>query len=897
MPGGALVGRDRELGTILDLLRRDGGALLLHGDAGAGKTALLAAATEIAAASGTPVLRTDGIEGETGLTYASLHRLLEPILPWSGRLSRPERRVLLTALGLDHGPPPQRLAVTTAVLTLLAHARGDGALLVVVDDLPWLDRMSAAVLAFVARRLTGSRIALLGASRTGETSFFDDGGLPVLAVAALDDDSAATLVDRSFPLLAPRRRRQVLDQAAGNPLALLTLPTLTGSRHDTAAPTDRLFAGRLAPLPPQTRRTLLLAALDTTGDLGVLQAASGGDAIDDLAPAELAGLIAIDAESRRIVFRHPLMRSAVLAMSSAERRRDLHAALAAHLPDQPDRRAWHLATAATAADEPIAAQLEQAADRTLRRGDPVGAVATLLRAADLTPPGRQRSRRLARAAFLGAEITGDIGIVPGLLAGSSPPGDILDAAVATSAFLLNGEGDLDAAYRLLLSALTDRPALDGDDPTTVDALWFLIAICAFGGSADRWQPLGHLFDRCDPPAPRYLTVVARTFGDPAYQALPVLTELDEMIGRLNREPDPARVARIAIAGAYVDRLHDDRPWMIEVLQHGRSGGAITSQIQIGVIVANDSFHGGQWDEALDLCTEGDELCTTHGYQLLRWLYVHQGAVIAAARGHHDRARAAADDMTRWAAPRGVELLLRYAHGIRALALLGQGDFHGAFTHATAITPAGRIQPYVPYALWTAQDLVESAVRAGLRNEAARHVAVLQELNIPQMSPRRAMVVSGAAGMVAADRYADHFEAALAVDGAGRWPFEQARIQLFYGRRLRHDRRTGDARRHLGDAYDTFRRLGATPWSGLATRELRAIGAPSPAARGTAVALTPHQREVVRLAAAGLSNKQIAERLFLSPRTVATHLYQAFPKLGVTSRAALRDALEQEPDVT
>jgi DNA-binding CsgD family transcriptional regulator len=902
-----LVGREHELKVVEEFVLRaasDGDALVLYGEAGVGKTVLLDAAEEADAASAVPVIRTVGVEVEMDLAYAALYRLLTPFLPQLDGLSAQQRRTLATALGLDEGPPPDRLAVSNAVLLLLGLARGDGPLLVIVDDLPWLDRMSAAVLAFVAGPLAGARIGFLGAFRTGESSFFDGGGLAAVEVMPLGQTAAAGLVDRRFPALAPRVRQQVLAEAAGNPLALLELPARVAERsHERqTAPLplsqrlEHLFAARVDPLPAETRRALLLAALDATGDLGILVAAFGADAIDDLAPAERAQLIRVNGERRRLAFRHPLMRSAVIAMSTDQQRRDLHAAIAAQMPDQPDRRAWHLAEAAEIPDESIAVLLEQTADRILRRGDAVGALTALLRAADLTPAGRDRSRRLARAAYVGAEVTGDIASVPRLLADAqhADPGgsDALSAAVATAAYLLNGEGDVNAAHRMLFGAIAAREVLDGDDSGLIEALWFLIAICVFGGRAELWQPLDGLMGRFRPAPPRYLTVLAKAFGDPAHQALPVLDELDGLIGGLSQEPDPAYVARVAIAGAYVDRQRACRGPVQAVVDHGREGGAVTSQIQTEVILANDDFFSGQWDEALELCDEGIRLCELHGYPLLRWLYVHQDAVIAAARGRTERARAAAEAMTRWAAPRGVGLLRAYGHGIEALLSLGRGKYQEAFVHASSITPPGKLQPYAPYALWTALDLVEAAVRAGLRTEAARHAAALRDMHIPAISPRLALVTAGTAGMVSPDgRFADHFEAALAVDGAQRWPFDRARIQLSYGQRLRHGRAMAEARRHLSDAFDTFQRLDATPWSALAGKELRAAGgARGKLQAGGIAALTPQQREIAMLAAAGLTNKQIAERLFLSPRTVSTHLYQIYPKLGVTTRAGLRDAL-------
>jgi len=884
----------------------EGAALLLYGEAGVGKTVLLDVAERAAEQASTPVLRTVGVEVETDLTYAGLHRLLSPLLPQLPRLSTQQRRALETALGLDEGSRPDRLAVSAAVLSVLRLAGGDGALLVIVDDLPWLDRTSAAVLAFIARRLTGTRIGFLGAFRTGDLSYFDGGGLAELEIPPLDRTAAQCLLDERFPGLAPRPRNRLLDEAGGNPLALLELPARAGRRPPEEAPLrhrlQNLFAARVDPLPPATRRMLLLAALDATGDLGVLAAAGDTEqAMDDLAPAEREQLIRIDTDRRQLVFRHPLMRSAVVAMSAPPERRALHAALAAQLTDQPDRRAWHLAEAADKPDESTAVLLEQTAQRIRRRGDAVGAVAALRRAAELSPAGPDRGRRLAQAAYIGAEITGDIGDVPQLLAdaGRANGGDAaaLAAAIAASAYQLNREGDVDAAYRTTLGAIADRETFDADDHPLVEALWYLIAICTFGGRAELWEPLNDLLKRLRPEPPRYLAVIAKTFGDPAHQAIPVLGELDEMIDLLGREPDPARIARVAIGAAYVDRMRACRGPLQRVLTHGRDGGAVTSQLQVEVIVANDYFHAGQWDEALEMCREGIRLCETHGYPLLRWLFVHQRAAIAAGRGQSDAVRSPIDDMMRWAAPRGVELLLAYGHGVDALLALGQGRYRQAFDHAALVSPPGTLRPYVPSALWIVHDLVESGVRAGRTAEAARHVAAIQDAGIAAISPRLAMVAAGTAGMVAPDgRFADHFENALAVPGAERWPFGLARFQLFYGERLQDARATGDARRHLSAAFDTFQRLGARPWAAYAGSALRATGwAPRSLPQLHAAAqLTPQQRQIAELAAAGLTNKQIAERLFLSPRTVGTHLYQIFPKLGVTSRAALRDALANEP---
>jgi DNA-binding CsgD family transcriptional regulator len=271
-------------------------------------------------------------------------------------------------------------------------------------------------------------------------------------------------------------------------------------------------------------------------------------------------------------------------------------------------------------------------------------------------------------------------------------------------------------------------------------------------------------------------------------------------------------------------------------------------------------------------------------------------LVAAARGNETATRALTDEMTLWATPRGVGSYLSCASHARALAALGRGRYEDAYRHACGISRAGELASHVPPALLVVMDLVEAAVRTGRASEATAHVAAATEAGIAAISPRLALLVKASAAIAAADHEAvGLFEEALAVPGTDRWPFELARVRLSYGERLRRVKSTTEARTQLADAIDTFERLGARPWAARAGNELRATGLSVGAAGVTGPAsLTPQQREIALLAAAGLTNKQIAERLFLSPRTVAAHMRQLFPKLGVASRAALRDALADLP---
>jgi DNA-binding CsgD family transcriptional regulator len=794
--------------------------------------------------------------------------------------------------------------VSNAALALLRHAATTRPVLLILDDVQWLDRASAVVLGLVARRLAGSRVGLLAASRSGEKSFLERGGLPEHELKRLDHASATLLLQDRFPALAPRARERLLAEAQGNPLALLELPVALPVLQRNASGTlptflplsrrlQALFAQRLGNLPPATRYLLLLAVLDGTGDLGVLGGAVGRRGIEDLAPAERTRLVYVDGRAGRLTFRHPLTTSALFELSTSDERRRAHEVLAGLMMDQPERRAWHLAEAALGPDEEVATLLQRAAHLTLRRGDAVGAIAALLRAADLSPAGSDRSRRLAMAAYLGADVTGDLRSVPRLLeeARRADPGaGSLAAAVAASAHLLNGDGDIDTAHHLLVGAIQLMPGpYDAHDGILMDALFTLLLVCFFGGRSELWEPFDAALARVTPRPPETLAVLSGTFSDPARTAAPVLDRLDALVAGLRGETDPVAIVRIGIAAAFVDRLPGCREALWRVVRDGRRGGAITSAIDALFLLGNDGLLAGEWDTVARVCEEGLSLCDTHQYRMLMWPGLFLQAMVAAARGDDSQVNTLTDEMTRWAAPRRVESVRAYAAHAKTLSALGRGDYENAYQHASAVSPPGILASHVPQALWLVMDLTEAAVRSGRAAEAAAHAAAAHEAGIAAISPRLALITAGSAAIAALGRQGSElFERALAVPGTDRWPFDLARIQLAYGERLRRLKVTASAREQFTAALETFQRLGARPWAARAVNELRATGLP--VGQADAPTLTPQQREIAMLAASGLSNKQIAERLFLSPRTVATHLYQLFPKLGVTSRAALRDAL-------
>lgn len=901
-----LVSREQELAFLHGFVTRavvDGGSQLVVGEPGVGKTVLLEAAAARAAAMGVRVLRASGVEFEAGVSFAGIHQVLLPLAEELRGFDPRHRKSIDVVLGLRDELAPDQLATATAIIALLSHAGGRRPVLVVVDDMQWLDRASSVLLGIVARRLSGTPVGLLGAVRTGENSLFESAGLTELEIGSLDHDAASTLLTEAFPGLAPIARSRVLAEAQGNPLALLELPTASIGHGPTLesipprAPVSRRlqshFARRIGILPAGAQHQLLLAALDGGGAPGTAMRVSR-DRLEDLGPAEHAQLVHVDPVTRRLQFRHPLTRAAVVELSSAEQRRRAHQQLAERLPPDDERRAWHLAEAATDPDEEIAALLEEAATRTQRRGDPVGAIALLLRSADLSPDLDDHHRRVMFATYLGMDVTGDL-TDPHQLLGELRPGHShsVATAVAAAAYSINSGGDVDATHRLLIGAVDGAQIpTDGWDQPMAEAVYVLNANCSFGSRADLIADYRAALARLKLKPPEILGLLGDTFLEPARFAGRSLARLDAAIEEIDDQTDHVQAVRLGIAAMYVDRLAGCRDALWRVIDHGRTGGAITSAIKAFALLGFDGLHTGDWDGVVSIAEEGLELAERHRYRLMGGFLGYDQAMVAAARGENARAQELTDELVRWASPARIGFVLQLAAHANALSALSSGDFDVAYHHARQVCTPGTVPAHAPAALWVLQDLVEAAVRAGRMDQASAHADDIRAAGIGEISPRLSLVSQGATALVASeDDYVQAFDQALAVPGASRWPFQLARLQLAYGERLRRSRANGRGRDHLHAALTTFRRLGATPWETRAANELRASGQRVDA-RGPRVlrTLTPQQREIALLAAEGLTNKQIGERLFLSPRTVSTHLYQLFPKLGITSRAALRDAL-------
>ncbi|MCD9587627.1 helix-turn-helix transcriptional regulator [Streptomyces sp. 8ZJF_21] len=900
-----MVGRESESAAVLDLTS---GVLVLTGEPGAGKSTLLGLAADRHRGR---VLRMTGSESEANLTFAGLHQLLRPVLGETTRLPGRQRSALLGAVGLAdggfegsdfgdpgrgdtgsegtgredgrHGGPPDRLLLGVALLTLLSDLARQSPVLVVADDLQWIDAGSLELLAFAARRIGDEPLAVLAGTRDaregirgGATAPFS--GFPLLTLAPLDATAAGLLLDRQpYPPTGSRRLR-ILDQAAGNPLALIELARANGACDAGSAdsadaellpPTDRLmrvFAADLEALPEPTRRALLLAAADDRAVAGRIEA---------LAPAEAAGLLRITGGGRdgsRARFRHPLIRSAIYHSVPLAARRQAHRDLAALLSAEPDRRAWHLAAAAEGPDEEIAVALEASAARARERGGYTAATTALERAAELSPERRDRARRLVAAA--GAAVsTGQPHWVRRLAARAAALTD--DPALSAEASLRVGQvltlsTEHDTAMSLLLRA--------AEDPRLHRAAVASASVAGFYAGDEEYRLAVRARAQDDPWT---LSVTDPTaHRSERVAAIPALLE--------RADGDPARLISLGAMAWLLDetalavRIFDD------ALHRWRLGG--TLPIGLGCSAGWAYLDHGLWAQARTAAvnTSSAGAGLPHLDAAARSL---EAAALALA-GRTDEARTAGSAALSLVDPhrsRAVAVRARWALGMAAVA---DGDHLGAYEQFRLLFTADGDPVHYACSYAGLAELAAAAVRIGNGTEAAAIVERTADRLAEDPSPRMRILIHRARALLEPSGAEPHFTAALAEPEGRQWPFERAQILLDHAEWLRRRHRVTEARHQLNTALETFRRLGARSWIDRTQAELRAAGVESaPATPDALTSLSPQQQHIIRLAAQGLSNREIGERLFLSPRTVGSHLYRSFPKLGVTARSQLRDLLE------
>jgi DNA-binding CsgD family transcriptional regulator len=909
MTAGSLVGREPEkkrLAALIHGAAEHGDVLILHGEAGVGKSALLAEAGRLAAAAGMRVLTTIGVESEQHLPYAGLHQVVFPIRSGVGALPAPQRDALQAAIGMTDDAVPDVYLVGLAVLNLLADVAAEAPVLLVAEDAHWLDHASVDVLTFVARRLDSEPMVLLAAVRDGVHSRITEAALPSLAVVRLSDDASATLLDSVAPGLGLTTRRRLLDEAAGNPLALTELPKAVESATGlpVAGPLpltvrlERTFTAQLSELPPDTRTILPIAALnDSAAVAETLEAATsilGADAGSAmLEPAVAAQLVHL--QGGLISFRHPLIRSAMVQTLSAEQRQQAHMALAGVLGSQPDRRAWHLAAASPGTDEAVGTDLVYVAQRAQRRGMVTAAIAALLESARLSAVTLRRVERLLWAADLSVE-SGRRDVVQRVLAEVETM-ELTTQQQARVAWIRGGfdDGMRDHSVGALeLSQLAQSVAADGDVALATRILWSAALRCFWsepGAKARHHIEAAADALLTDTKDPRLLAILA--YAVPIERGATVVDGLARPSGQ--KASGPLEERFLGTAALLVGAFDHAARLNAASLSGLRAQGRLALLARARAAQAFSSARLGDLGVAIPAAEEARRLTQETDQPFVFGIVCASQAEIAALRGDHEQADQLAAEAERAGLAVGARPILATVQTARGLSALGQGRFADAFAHLRRMHDPDDPAFQVALRCYALPELVDAAVRSAQPDAVADVVEQIESFSRTSSSPAMAVGLRYARAVLATGDEAEPlFSEALRTVPSG-WPFQRAWAQLAYGEWLRRKRRTADSRPHLRAARETFDALGIIPWSERARDELRAAGEGSP--RRTADArdeLTAHELHIAQLAAEGLTNREIGQRLYLSHRTVSTHLHRIFPKLGVTARTELKTVLHTAP---
>ncbi|MFE9445426.1 ATP-binding protein [Streptomyces sp. NPDC006602] len=921
-PSEKAVGRESELARIAQIVfsepSDDASTLVLVGEPGSGKSTLLKAATVEANRRGFDVLSCAGNREELTLEYGALHQLLKPVLHQLPDVPLPQRSALSRAFGVhpsDVQPADggqDRFLVGLAALNLLLMCARRKPLTVVVDDLQWLDACSLETLLFVARRISDEPVGLLAAVRDDSTGASMWSEFERLTVGPLPDEAAGHLLDTQPVIPRGWVRGQVLRLAEGNPLALVELArsaskigtsTSEGSIGVAASLLTRLGntpAERLTALPKATRRMLLIMAVAEAPDTGAaMSAASASEpdgGIEAWSAAEEAELVRL--VGGQVRFRHPLMRSVVYGAASFAERREAHLLLAENSAGDPDRRAWHLAAASWAPDESVAGALVETADRARRRGGYWGAAAALERAGQLSEDGWLRARRWLDACEL-AMRAGEPWWVESLavkVATTTDDAAMLMEAVQRRGWALSVTGRHEAALSELLPLAMDT--VDTAPTTALDAV-VRGAVVVYSGGDEVFRRLAvELLSRIPGDAGSLCEHVwARACCDPFGDRRSLMELLDRAATEVDGEPYGIKL--LGGAAWVLDETASAVRWLGSALEHLRSVTAMGSDVVLEQLLALAQFDAGAWDAARSSAQNARRVAAENNLETVEWAALYVDATVSALRGDTDRARGAIER-----AVAGTDVSERRALGVRAAMVRAavaavEGDHSMEFELLRELFTAGPDPRPVHYhrSFYGVGDLAAAAVRAGRQSEAAAVVDSVERQLGEGMSPRLRLIVGRARALLCEGEEAEAlFRAVVEDPRAEQWPFERAVTAMEFGEWLRRRRRMGDARGELARALTVFERLEARPWVERTVGELRACRAPVRGAEQgpqAAERLTPQQLQIARLAATGLTNRQIGERLFLSARTVGFHLYQVFPKLGISSRGQLRDALDRD----
>ncbi|SOE79588.1 AAA ATPase domain-containing protein [Streptomyces sp. OV198] len=872
MGAAVLVGRDREIAVLARLLERtppSGAVLLMLGDPGIGKSSLLHEAESSGRARGFRILRLAGVECEATLPFAGLHQMVGPVLDQVSLLPRHEREALLAAFGLVEGLPPEPFLINLAVVDLLAAVAADRPVLVLADDVQWLDPQSHEVLTFVGRRVAGP-VVIVAVMRRGHTGPFLHAGFPELTVGGVDDDAAAQILSAHAPGLTPTEQRRIRREALGNPLALRELPIALaalpsgGLRPLTLS--DRLehaFAGRGAELPSATRDGLLVAAVDPADDLAEIIAGTSalrGEPVtpEVFDPAQAVGLVTV--EEGRVAFLHPLMRSGILQAESLARHQSAHRALADIL-DEVYRRTWHRAQSIVGPDDRIADALEANAAQALSRGAVFAAINDLERSAELTSWSALRGHRLLMAAGHAFGM-GREDIVHELLQ-SAARTDLTDLDRARMEWLREmfdrTPGGAARVNELCDLALRSAPA---DPDLALDILLAAALRSWWGdtGPAARARVVACV-DRLPEMAgdPRY--VLALAAGEPVLRARQVVEALAGMSP--GGDADALRLLGIAAHGVGHMALS------AELL--ARSEGTLRRQGRLGLlshVLTTQSFTYvllGDLVRAADTAEEGRRLAAETGQPAWGVTQLVCDVMLKAFVGDAQEALRGATEAELGEA-RGRNVMLSALQLTRGLVSLAAGRNRDAYRTLRAIFDPAEPSFHQRHGFLSLMFLADAAVCAGHREDARELVAELEVIARETPSPLLHVHLLYARAVLAADEDAEDFYLAALRQDLSHWPYARAKVELAYGSWLRRQKRVHEARSLLTSAQATFDRIGALPCGDEARLELRATGAPIDWPESSAERL----RQITELSALRLADDEIAERLSLRRAVVAMY---------------------------